>query len=80
MFKAEFSIYPFLGGDTLPAYVQAAIDAARTTGIDVEVGLLGVTATGELDTVLEAIQAAVTAATSAGATKVVMSIESIDRS
>jgi uncharacterized protein YqgV (UPF0045/DUF77 family) len=79
MFRAEFSIYPFLGGDALPAYVQAAIDAARTTGIDVEVGLLGVSATGELDAVLEAIQAAVKAATSAGATKVVMSIESIDR-
>lgn len=79
MFRAEFSIYPFLGGDALPAYVQAAIDAARTTGVDVDVGLLGVSATGDLETVLEAIQAAITAATSAGATKVVMSIESIGR-
>jgi len=79
MFRAEFSIYPFLGGESPPDYVQAAIDAVRAAGIDVDVGLLGESVTGELDTVLEAIRVAVTVAASAGATKVVLSIESIDR-
>ena len=79
MFRAEFTIYPFLGGESPPGYVQAAIDAVRAAGIEVDVGLLGEAVTGELDTVLKAIQLAVTAATSAGATKVVLSIESIDR-
>ncbi len=78
MYRAEFSIYPFLGGEAPPGYVQAAIEAVRATGIEVDVGLLGESVTGELDTVLEAIQVAVTVATSAGATKVVLSIEAID--
>ena len=79
MFRAEFSIYPFLGGESPPGHVQAAIDAVRAAGIEVDVGLLGESVTGELDTVLKAMQVAVTAAASAGATKVVLSIESIDR-
>lgn len=79
MFRAEFSIYPFLGGEAPPDYVQAAIDAVRAAGIDVDIGLLGESVTGELDTVLEAIRVAVTVAAGAGATKVVFSIESIDR-
>ena len=79
MFRAEFSIYPFLGGEAPPDYVQAAIDAVRAAGIDVDVGLLGESVMGELDTVLEAIRVAVTVAAGAGATKVVLSIESIDR-
>ena len=54
------------------------MDAVRAAGTEVDVGLFGVSVTGELDTVLDAIQVAVTAAASAGATKVVLSIESID--
>jgi uncharacterized protein YqgV (UPF0045/DUF77 family) len=77
MFRAEFTIYPFLGGESLPSYVQAAIDAVRTAGIEVDVGLFGTSVTGELDAVLEAIKVAVTAAANGGATKVVFSIECI---
>ena len=58
MFRADFSIYPFLGGEAPPDYVQAAIDAVRAAGIDVDVGLLGESVTGALDTVLEAIRVA----------------------
>ena len=78
MYRAEFSIYPFRGGDAPPEYVQAAIDAVRAEGIEVEIGLLGESVTGELDTVLDAVRAAVRAATSRGATKIVLSIEAID--
>ena len=78
MFRAEFSIYPFRGGDAPPSYVQAAIDAVRAEGIEVEIGLLGESVTGELDTVLEAVRAAVAAAVAAGATKIVLSIEATD--
>jgi uncharacterized protein YqgV (UPF0045/DUF77 family) len=78
MYRAEFSIYPFLGGEAPPDYVQAAIDAVQAAGVDVDVGLLGESVTGELDTVLEAIRVAVSTAVNAGATKVVLSVESID--
>jgi len=78
MFRAEFTIYPFLGGESLPRYVQAAIDAVRSADIEVDIGLFGVSVTGELDTVLKAIHVAVTAAASAGANKVVFSVESVD--
>jgi uncharacterized protein YqgV (UPF0045/DUF77 family) len=78
MFRAEFTIYPFLGRESLPRHVQDAVDAVRAAGTEVDVGLFGVSVTGELGTVLDAIQVAVTAAASAGATKVVLSIESID--
>ena len=60
--------------------MQDAVDAVRAAGTEVDVGLFGVSVTGELGTVLDAIQVAVTAAASAGATKVVLSIESIDGS
>jgi uncharacterized protein YqgV (UPF0045/DUF77 family) len=78
MFRAEFSIYPFHGGDAPPGYVQAAIDAVRAEGIEVEIGLLGESVTGELQTVLEAVRTAVAAAVAAGATKVVLSLEAVD--
>ena len=78
MFRAEFTIYPFLGGESLPGYVQAAIDAVRSAGIEVDVGLFGVSVMGELDTVLKAVHVAVAAAADAGANKVVLSIESTD--
>lgn len=80
MFRAEFTIYPFQGGESLPRYVQAAIDAVRSVGIEVDIGLFGVSVMGELDAVLKAVHVAVTAAASAGANKVVLSIESTDGS
>lgn len=80
MYRAEFTIYPFQGGESLPQYVQAAIDAVRSADIEVDIGLFGVSVMGELDTVLKAIHVAVTAAASTGANKVVLSIESTDGS
>ncbi len=79
MYRAEFAIYPFRGGDTPPNYVQAAIDAVRAEGIEVEIGLLGESVMGELETVLDAVRTAVSAAVAAGATKVVLSIEAVEQ-
>jgi uncharacterized protein YqgV (UPF0045/DUF77 family) len=75
MIRAEFSIYPFGEGESLPIYVQAAIDAVRTGGIDVEVGILGEAVMGEAATVLEAVRIAAQAAIDAGAGRVVVNIE-----
>jgi uncharacterized protein YqgV (UPF0045/DUF77 family) len=78
MYRAEFSIYPFRRGNGPPPHVQAAVDAVEGEGVEVEVGLLGETITGELPAVLGALQAAASAAIAAGATRIVMSLEAVD--
>jgi uncharacterized protein YqgV (UPF0045/DUF77 family) len=73
--RAEFTVYPFLAGEDPPDYVHAAIDALRSAGLKVEVGLLGQVVTGEADVVLEALRQAQTAALAAGATRVAVNLE-----
>jgi uncharacterized protein YqgV (UPF0045/DUF77 family) len=73
--RAEFTVYPFLAGEDPPAYVHAAIDALRSAGLKVEVGLLGQVVTGEATVVLEALRQAQTAALDAGATRVAVNLE-----
>ncbi|MGQ0668784.1 MAG: thiamine-binding protein [Actinomycetota bacterium] len=72
---AEFTVYPFREAEAPPRRVQAAIDEFRRAGLSVEVGLLGQVVRGEADVVIEALRAAQAAALSAGATKVVVSLE-----
>lgn len=76
MIRAEFTVYPFIEGAAPPPHVQAAIDALREAGLEVEVGALGTTVWGEPEQVLEALRAAQVAAIAAGATRVVVSLES----
>jgi uncharacterized protein YqgV (UPF0045/DUF77 family) len=78
MYRAEFSIYPFRRGNGPPPHVQAAVDAIKAEGVEVEIGLLGETITGELPAVLSALQAAASAAMAAGATRIVVSLEAVD--
>ena len=73
--RAEFTVYPFRAGEDPPAYVKAAIDTLKEAGLSVEVGLLGQVVIGEADLVLEALQAAQSAALEAGATRVAVNLE-----
>ena len=73
--RAEFTVYPFLAGEDPPTYVHAAIDALRSAGLKVEVGLLGQVVTGEAALVLEALRQAQAAAMDAGATRVAVNLE-----
>jgi uncharacterized protein YqgV (UPF0045/DUF77 family) len=72
---AEFTVYPFIEGTDPPPHVRAAIDALRTSGLDVHVGPLSNTVVGESGRVLEALASAQAAAISAGASRFVLSLE-----
>jgi uncharacterized protein YqgV (UPF0045/DUF77 family) len=67
--SVEFTVEPFVEGDPGP-HVGAAIDAVRATGVDVEVGPFGTTATGESEAVLEAVAELCRKATAAGAERI----------
>jgi uncharacterized protein YqgV (UPF0045/DUF77 family) len=65
----EFTVEPFVAGDPGP-HVQAAIEAARRSGLTVDVGPFGTSVSGDDARVLDAIDAVVRAAVAAGATRV----------
>lgn len=73
--EAEFTVYPFEQGDEPPPHVQAAIRALREADLEVEVGPLSQVVRGEADIVLEALRTAQMDAVSAGATRIVVSIQ-----
>jgi uncharacterized protein YqgV (UPF0045/DUF77 family) len=75
--SVEFTIEPFVEGDPGP-HVDAGIDAVRATGVDVEVGPFGTTATGEGDAVVDAIAALCREATAAGAERISLQLTVID--
>jgi uncharacterized protein YqgV (UPF0045/DUF77 family) len=65
----EFTVEPFVAGEPGP-HVQAAIEAARGSGLAVDVGPFGTSVSGDDDRVLDAVAAVVRAAVAAGATRV----------
>jgi uncharacterized protein YqgV (UPF0045/DUF77 family) len=65
----EFTVEPFVAGRPGP-HVWAAIDAARGSGLAVEVGPFGTSVSGDDARVLDAVDAVVRAAVAAGATRV----------
>ena len=67
--RAEFIVEPFTEGQPGP-HVAAAISAAEAAGFAPDVGPYGTSIEGEPDAVLAALQSLVTAATTAGATRV----------
>jgi uncharacterized protein YqgV (UPF0045/DUF77 family) len=66
---AEFTVEPFVVGEPGP-HVRAAIEAARRSGLAVDVGPFGTSVSGDDDQVLDAVDAVVRAAVAAGATRV----------
>jgi len=75
MIRVEFTVYPFIEGEALPPYVQAAIDACSAAGLEVEVGALSNIVAGDSERVLAAIREAEAAAVAAGATRIVVDVE-----
>jgi uncharacterized protein YqgV (UPF0045/DUF77 family) len=65
----EFTIEPFVAGRPGP-HVRAAIDAAERSGLAVDVGPFGTSVSGDAARVLDAVDAIVRAAVTAGATRV----------
>jgi uncharacterized protein YqgV (UPF0045/DUF77 family) len=65
----EFTVEPFVAGEPGP-HVRAAIDAARRSGLVVEVGPFGTSVSGDDARLLDAVDAIVRAAVAAGATRV----------
>ncbi len=67
--EAEFTVEPFVEGEP-GDHVQAAFDAVRAEGLDVEVGPFGSSVVGPADRVSRAIGRLVADATAAGATRI----------
>ena len=65
----EFTVEPFVAGEPGP-HVRAAIQAAERSGLAVDVGPFGTSMSGDDARVLDAVDAVVRAAVSAGATRV----------
>jgi len=65
----EFTVEPFVAGEPGP-HVQAAIAAARRSGLAVDVGPFGTSVSGDDERVLDAVDAVVRAAVAAGASRV----------
>jgi uncharacterized protein YqgV (UPF0045/DUF77 family) len=77
--RAEFLVEPFTEG-TLGPHVEAAIGALRPFDVDAEIGAFGTTLQGRCPEVLAAVEAVVTAATAAGATKVTVTVTAVPSS
>jgi uncharacterized protein YqgV (UPF0045/DUF77 family) len=76
----EFTVEPFVDGTPGP-HVQAALDAATASGLQVEFGPFGTLVSGEDDhQVLAALDQVVRAAVSAGATRVASQVSRPDAS
>jgi uncharacterized protein YqgV (UPF0045/DUF77 family) len=72
--RAEFTVEPFVE-DAPGAHVLAAITAARTAGLEPEVGPFATTVEGDRTAVSEVVRDVVDAAFAAGATRVSLTIE-----
>jgi uncharacterized protein YqgV (UPF0045/DUF77 family) len=73
--SAEFTVYPFVEGDSLPPHVQAGIDAVSGLEVEIEIGPLSSTFRGEGHEVLEALRVAEEACIGAGAKRIVAVLE-----
>jgi uncharacterized protein YqgV (UPF0045/DUF77 family) len=73
--RAEFTIYPFIGGEAPPHHVQVAIDEINKAGLKAELGPLSSTVSGSAEQVLDALHRAESAALAAGATSIVIRLE-----
>jgi uncharacterized protein YqgV (UPF0045/DUF77 family) len=71
---AEFTVEPFVEGAPGP-HVQAAVDAARASGVTVDFGPFGTSLAGDDASVLDAIDAVLAAALAAGATRISLQLE-----
>jgi uncharacterized protein YqgV (UPF0045/DUF77 family) len=71
---AEFTVEPFVDGAPGP-HVRAAVEAAVAAGLTVQFGPFGTSMSGDDAAVLDAVDAVLRAAMSAGATRVSLQLE-----
>jgi uncharacterized protein YqgV (UPF0045/DUF77 family) len=71
---AEFTIHPFTEGHMEP-HVKAGVDAARATGLAVEVGPLGTGLSGNRQQVIDALGDVMQASIDAGARSIHIKLE-----
>ena len=71
---AEFTIHPFNEG-RMEAHVEAGVDAARASGLAVEVGPFGTGLAGPRAEVLETLRSVLDAAIDAGARSIQIKLE-----
>jgi uncharacterized protein YqgV (UPF0045/DUF77 family) len=71
---AEFTVEPFVDGSPGP-HVRAAVEAAEAAGLTVDFGPFGTSMSGDDQAVLDAVDAVIRAALSAGATRVSLQLE-----
>lgn len=71
----EILVEPFRENDPGP-HVTAVVDAARATGLDVDMGPFATTVSGELAEVIAASSAMMSAGFEAGATAIQLRLES----
>lgn len=72
--RAEFTVEPFAAGAPGP-HVTGAIDAARSAGVEPEVGPFATVVAGDQQAIVAAVERALAAAFAAGATRVVVTVE-----
>lgn len=71
---AEFTVHPFVEGRMEP-HVKAGVDAARASGLAVEVGPFGTGLAGAREDVVRALMEVIDAALDAGARAVHIKLE-----
>ncbi len=71
---AEFTVEPFVEGHPGP-HVLAALEAARTAGLHVEVGPFGTEVQGDATRVSDAIAQVIASAMAQGATRVSIQVQ-----
>ncbi len=75
--SAEFLVEPFEVGNPGP-HVIAAVDAVKELGFEPIIGPFGTTIEGDSERVIEAVKKLLDAATTAGASRVSLQINSCD--
>jgi uncharacterized protein YqgV (UPF0045/DUF77 family) len=72
--RMEILVEPFKENDPGP-HVTAVVDAARATGLDVDMGPFATSVSGDLDELVEASSAMLRAGFEAGATAIQLRVE-----
>ncbi len=74
--KAEFTVEPFNAGQP-GLHVDAAVAAVEALGVEVEVGPFASSIVGDAPMVAECVCALIKAATTAGATRISITVEGV---
>lgn len=71
--SAQFALYPLRASHISPT-LETALDAARASGVDIEMGRMSSTMEGSIDQVFEALRAAFEITSASGDTVLVVTV------